>query len=171
MIDRENHRDRAAEPVRREISHTTVVERDDALVDADRDIYQERVAGPAGEEVVRSEHISVPSEAAQRGAGVARAKQVIYFIFGAIEALLALRFVLLLLGANEASSFVSLIYTLSHPFALPFQGIFGEPTFGASMIAWSALVGIVVYALMAYGIARLVELVYAPVRPTRRGGV
>ena len=113
----------------------------------------------------------MPSEAAQRDAGVARAKQVIYFIFGAIEALLALRFILLLLGANEASSFVSLIYTLSRPFALPFQGIFGEPSFGASTIAWSALVGIVVYALIAYGIARLVELVYAPMRASRTRGV
>jgi hypothetical protein len=171
MTERETYRDRAPEPVRREISHTTVVDPNDALVDGERDIYQERAAGPAGEEVVRSEHISVPSEAAQRDAGVVRVKQVIYFIFGAIEALLALRFVLLLLGANEASSFVSLIYTLSRPFALPFQGIFGEPSFGASVIAWSALVGIVVYALIAYGIARLVELVYAPMRASRTRGV
>jgi len=171
MTEPETYRDRAPEPVRREISHTTVVDRAEALADADRDIYQERVAGPAGEEVVRSEHISVPSEAVQREAGVVRAKQVIYFIFGAIEALLALRFVLLLLGANETSSFVSLIYGLSRPFALPFQGIFGEPSFGASVIAWSALVGIIVYALLAYGIARLIELVYAPMRPKRTGSV
>ncbi len=157
----------ALEPVRREISHTTVVDRADALADADHDIYQERVAGPAGEEIVRSEHVSVPSEAVQREAGVARVKQVIYFVFGAIEALLALRFVLLLLGANETSSFVSLIYALSQPFVLPFQGIFGEPIFGSSVIAWSALVGIIVYALIAYAIARVIELVYAPVRPNR----
>jgi hypothetical protein len=79
-----------------------------------------------------------------------------------IEALLAVRFVLLALGANEASGFVRLIYGLSRPFVLPFQGIFGEPTLGASVLEWASLVGIIVYALVAYGLARLAELIYAP---------
>ncbi len=130
--------------------------------DTARDIYQERVSGPAGEQVVHSEHVSIPSEAARRAAGVARAKQIIYFVFGAIEALLAVRFTLLALGANEASGFVRLIYGLSRPFVLPFQGIFGEPALGASVLEWASLVGIIVYALVAYGLARLVELIYAP---------
>ena len=165
MTEHEYHQDRAPERTQREIYHETVVDEGSAPIDADRDIYQERISGAAGEEVVRSEHVSVPSAAARRDADVARAKQVSYFIFGVIEALLALRFVLLLLGANEASPFVSLLYGLSRPFALPFQGIFGEPAFGGSVIAWSSLVGIIVYALVAYGLARLIELVYAPVRP------
>jgi len=130
--------------------------------DAARDIYSQRVSGPAGEQVVHSEHVSLPSNAARRAADVARAKQIIYFIFGAIEVLLALRFILLVLGANEASGFVRLIYGLSRPFVLPFLGIFGEPTLGASVLEWASLVGIVVYALVAYGLARLVELIYAP---------
>jgi hypothetical protein len=130
--------------------------------DAAYDIYQERASGPAGEQVVRSEHVSVPSAAARRSADVARAKQIIYFIFGAIEALLAIRFVLLALGANQASGFVRLIYSLSRPFVLPFLGIFGEPALGASVLEWASLVGIVVYALVAYGLARLIELIYSP---------
>jgi len=130
--------------------------------DATRDIYSQRVTESAGEQVVRSEHVSVPSAAARRVANVVRAKQIMYFIFGAIEALLAVRFALLLLGANEASGFVRLIYGLSRPFVLPFQGIFGEPALGASVLEWSSLVGIIVYALVAYGLARLVELIYAP---------
>jgi len=130
--------------------------------DAARDIYRERVSGPDGEQVVHSEHVSVPSDATRRAAGVARAKQVLYFIFGAIEALLAIRFILLLLGANETSAFVRLVYGLSHPFVLPFQGIFGEPALGASVLEWSSLVGIAVYALIAYGLSRLIELIYAP---------
>ena len=130
--------------------------------DVARDIYQQRVSGPAGEQVVQSEHVSLPSRAARRAADVSRAKQIIYFVFGAIEALLAMRFILLALGANEASGFVRLIYGLSQPFVLPFQGIFGEPTLGASVIEWASLVGIIVYALIAYGLARLVELIYTP---------
>jgi hypothetical protein len=163
MTERKSYRetDPAPVPSRRDVYHETAV--DDA---ATRDVYQERVSGPAGDQVLRSEHISVPSEAARRGAGVTRVKQVLYFIFGVINVLLLMRFVLLLLGANEASPFVNLIYGLSRVFVLPFRGIFAEPTLGASVFEWAALVGIVVYSLVAYGLARLVELIYAPVRST-----
>jgi hypothetical protein len=134
--------------------------------DAARDVYTQRVSGPAGERVVHAEHVSVPSTAARRAADLWRVKRIIYFIFGAIEALLAVRFVLLALGANEASGFVRLVYGLSRPFVLPFQGIFGEPTLGASVFEWASLVGIIVYALVAYGLARLAELFYTT-RPAR----
>ena len=91
-----------------------------------------------------------------------QAVRTIYFIFGVIEALLAVRFILFALGANEVSGFVRLIYGLSRPFALPFQGIFSEPALGTSVFEWASLVGIIVYALVAYGLARLAELIYAP---------
>jgi hypothetical protein len=160
MTEREYLRERS--PERRDVYQETVVDRPGVPADGSRDVYEQRAYGPGGEQVVRSEHVSVPSAAAQRSAGVERAKQVIYFIFGTVEALLAIRFVLLLLGANEASGFVRLIYGLSQPFVLPFQGIFGVPSFDGSVIEWSSLVGIVVYLLIAYALARLVELIYAP---------
>jgi YGGT family len=160
--------DSAPESSRRDVYRETVVDATSApLADAaTRDVYQERVSGPAGDQVVRSEHVSVPSAAARRGADVTRTKQVIYFIFGAINVLLVIRFVLLLLGANEASPFVNLIYGLSRAFVLPFRGIFGAPDLGGSVFEWATLVGIVVYSLVAYGLVRVVELIYAPVRPT-----
>jgi YGGT family len=170
MSERRSSRDPdpAPEPSRRDVYHETVVDATSApLADAaTRDIYQERVSGPAGDQVVRSEHVRVPSAAARRGADVSRTKQVIYFIFGAINVLLVIRFVLLLLGANEVSPFVNLIYGLSRAFVLPFRGIFGAPDLGGSVFEWATLVGIVVYSLVAYGLVRVVELIYAPVRPT-----
>jgi hypothetical protein len=170
MTERKTSRDTdpALVPSRHDVYRETVMDATSAPVAdaAARDIYQEQISGPAGDRVVRSEHVSVPSDAARRGAGVTRAKQVIYFIFGAIGMLLVLRFVLLLLGANEVSPFVTLIYSLSRTLILPFRGIFAEPDLGASVIEWSALVGIVVYSLVAYGLARIVELIYAPVHPT-----
>jgi len=154
-------------PTRRDVYHETVVDTASApLDDAVRDVYQERVSGPAGDQVLRSEHVSVLSDAARQRAKVMRIKQVIYFICGVINVLLALRFVLLLLGANEVSSFVTLIYGLSRPFVLPFRGIFPAPDLGASVIEWAALVGMVVYSLLAYGLVRGVALIYAPVQPT-----
>jgi hypothetical protein len=164
MTEREYDRDpRPAVAARRDVYVERQVDAPQAQPDdAAYDIYHERVLGPSGEQVVQSEHVSVPSAATRRSAGVARTKQVIYFVFGVIEALLAIRFVLLALGANEASGFVRLIYGLSRPFVLPFLGIFGEPSLGASVLEWASLVGIVVYALVAFGLARLIELIYSP---------
>ena len=169
ITDQENYRD-AQQPAA--TSREVYVERqvdavDMPLEDATRDIYSQRVTASPGEQVVHSEHVTLPSNAARRAADVSRAKQILYFIFGVIEALLAVRFALLLLGANEASGFVRLIYGLSRPFVLPFQGIFGEPALGASVLEWASLVGIIVYALIAYGLARLIELIYAPATRTR----
>ena len=170
MTERESSRDTdpAPAPTRREVYRETVVDQASAPVAdaAARDVYQERVSGPAGDQIMRSEHVSVPSDAARRRDGVTRSKQVIYFIFGLINVLLLMRFVLLLLGANEVSPFVTLIYGLSRAFVLPFRGIFGAPDLGGSVFEWATLVGIVVYSLVAYGIVRVVELIYAPVRPT-----
>jgi hypothetical protein len=135
-------------------------------VDASREVVQERVASPAGERVVRQERVSQPSETMRRASGVTRIKQVVYFIFGAINVLLVLRFVFLLLGASEASSFIQFIYSLSQPFVAPFLGIFGEPSLGNSVVEWASLVAIAIYSLVSYGIARVVELIYAPARPT-----
>ena len=55
-----------------------------------------------------------------RNLGVYRFQQAIYLLFSVIEGLIAIRFCLLLLGANPASGFVSAIYTITAPFvALP----------------------------------------------------
>jgi uncharacterized protein YggT (Ycf19 family) len=158
-----------AAPVQREVYHETLVDDAGAPVDGAvaREVYQERVSGPAGEQVTRSEHVSVPSVAAKQRAGVARARQVIYFIFGAINVLLVIRFVLLGLGAQQASSFVAFIYSLSYPLVLPFQGIFPEPTLGGSVFEWASLVAIGIYSLLAYGLVRIVALIYAPPRPAQ----
>jgi len=154
-----------AETERHEVYRQTPV--DDPRTEAagaSRDVYEERVAGPANDQVIRSEHVHVPSEATRRVATIARTKQIVYFVFGIVNVLLLMRFIFLALGASEASPFVNFIYGLSRPFVLPFQGMFGEPTFGGSVLEWASLVGIAIYMLIAYGISRLLELVYTPPR-------
>ena len=168
MTEREYYHETDPAPDgRRDVYQETVInETGDPALDPVRDVRHERVVGPDGEQILRSEHVSVPSPTMRQAAMVTRAKQIIYFIFGVINVLLTIRFVLLALGASRASPFVALIYGLSRPFALPFQGIFGQPALDGSVIEWASLVGIIVYALVAYGIVRLVELIYAPARPT-----
>jgi hypothetical protein len=85
--------------------------------------------------------------------------RIIYFIFGVIIAFLILRMALLLLGANQANSFVSAVYGISGIFTAPFYGIFNNtPVLGASVFDISSLVAIVVYALISWALGALVSL-------------
>ena len=85
--------------------------------------------------------------------------KVVWYIAGIIIALLALRILFLLLAANQGSPFVDLVYGLSGIFAAPFFGIFGyTPAYGQSVLEVSSLVAIAIYALIAWGIAKLATL-------------
>ena len=80
---------------------------------------------------------------------------LVYTTLGFIEAIIALRFLFRLLGANPASTFVSWIYDWSTPLVTPFAGIFGQNATVAgpgvvtpSVFDWAALVALVVYGLI-----------------------
>ncbi len=85
--------------------------------------------------------------------------RVVYYVFGVVEVLLALRFVLRLFGANPKSGFVEFIYAISSFFMLPFDAIFKTQRVAGATFEWSALVAIAVYALIAWGIVTLVRAV------------
>jgi hypothetical protein len=86
------------------------------------------------------------------------AQRVIYYVGGVIIALLLVRLLLQLLGANQGSDFVGFVYGLSGVFVAPFNGIFGEPTFGQSHFETSALVAVIVYGLITVGLAKLLTV-------------
>lgn len=87
---------------------------------------------------------------------------LIYFLFGTLEILLAFRLVLKLMGANVSSAFVGLIYSLTGMFILPFEGIFRRATTQGiettSVLEPSTLVAIVVYAILTWGIVKLLRI-------------
>ncbi len=86
-------------------------------------------------------------------------QRIIYYFAGVIIALLTIRIILQLLGANPSAPFVDFTYTVSGIFAWPFYGIFSyEPSYGRSIFEISSLVAIIVYALVAMGLARLTTL-------------
>lgn len=90
--------------------------------------------------------------------GVVVAQRIVWFIVGAISVLIALRFVLLLLGANREAGFTEFVYALSDVFVAPFVGIFGQPTYGSSVFEISSLLAIAVYLLIGWGIAKLLTI-------------
>lgn len=89
-------------------------------------------------------------------------RKIVYYILGIIEAFFAFRLIFKLLGANPGSTFVSLIYTISGAFLAPFSGIFKTAvTKGIetkAVLEPATIIAMIVYALIAYGIVRLIEI-------------
>ena len=90
--------------------------------------------------------------------GVVVAQRFVWFVVGIIDALIAIRFVLLLLGANQSAGFVDFIYGVTNVLVAPFVGIFGQPTFGSFVFDWSSILAVIVYSLIALGIVKLITL-------------
>jgi hypothetical protein len=88
-----------------------------------------------------------------------RAYQIIWYILGVIEVVLAFRIVLKFLGANSYSGFTNFIYAVSSPFALPFAGILRTTVSSDLVFEWSTLIAMVVYAVVAYGLVALFQMV------------
>jgi hypothetical protein len=90
------------------------------------------------------------------GEGGYLSARIINYLFGVIETVLALRLIFRLLAANLGNGFVSFVYDLSYAFIAPFRGIFPQFSYGNSVLESGTLVGMVIYALMAWGLTRLV---------------
>jgi hypothetical protein len=90
-----------------------------------------------------------------------RAIQVIWWIVGFIEVLIAIRFLLKLFGANPAP-FVRFMYDVTWPLVAPFHGIFNTAQEGKSILEPESLVAMAIYALIGWGIVSLIRLLSRP---------
>jgi|SRR3989304_1212990 len=88
-----------------------------------------------------------------------RAYQLIWFVLGIIEVLLAFRVVLLALGANPQAGFANFIYAVSDPFAIPFRDLFGVTVQDTYVFEWTTFIAMAVYAVVAYGLVELFQLI------------
>ena len=140
--------------VERREEHTEVVSYDDADVRP----VDVRMRDPTPTTAYQTETITGDPYAARR-AQVLKLQQAIYLLFGILEGLLGIRFVLGLLGANTDAGFARFIYGITAPFIAPFVGLFGQPHFEGIVVEWNALVAILVYALLAGVLVKVVALV------------
>ena len=101
---------------------------------------------------------------AQRRGTAYKVRQGIYLIFGIIEGLIAIRFVLRALGANPEAGFASFVYGITAPLLTPFVGLFGTPQSNGSVLELHAIVAIIVYALVAWGLAKVAWLLLGETR-------
>lgn len=84
-----------------------------------------------------------------------RGTQIVWYLVGLVEALLAFRFVLKLLGANTGAGFTDFIYTISKPLTTPFTSVFGTSQLEGSLFEWTTLLAMLVYLLVGWGITKL----------------
>jgi hypothetical protein len=92
--------------------------------------------------------------------------QLIWLFLGILEALIALRIGLKLIGANPESPVVALIYGLTYLFLFPFEGMVATPAAGSMVLELSSLFAMVIYALIAWAVERTVwVLFYRPRGP------
>lgn len=90
-----------------------------------------------------------------------RATEVIYLVFGVIDALLLIRLVLKLLAANPLAGFSKFIYGLTDFFLAPFRNLLPAVGGGSgSVLEMSTVIAIIVYALIGWAIVRLVAIVF-----------
>lgn len=104
---------------------------------------------------------TAPREVDQTVSGRSLAAQVIYLLLTAVIALLSLRFILSLFGANKTSDFANFIYDVSNPLVRPFYGIFGSDFVygsGTGRIEWEVIMAAVVYTIVAVLLVKVAAL-------------
>ena len=97
---------------------------------------------------------------ANQNSSVARIINISYFLFGALELLLIVRFILYLVGANMTNGFGGFIGSVSSPFVALFTGVVQNPVIsGTSILEITTIIAIIVWAIVAWIVARVLWLV------------
>lgn len=89
-----------------------------------------------------------------------KATQLIWLLLGILEAMIALRVVFKLVGVNAANAFATLLYNVTNVFIAPFESLTGAPAAGGMVLEVSSIIAMIVYALIAWGIERIVYVVF-----------
>jgi len=97
---------------------------------------------------------------AERRLRIYRINRVTYFIFGLLEGLIAIRFLLKLFGANPNAPFTALMYGVTEPFIAFFRNIFPASNSGVGVLEPEAVMAFIIYALLGWAIGQVVLLVF-----------
>ena len=89
-----------------------------------------------------------------------KATQVVWLLLSIFEALLALRFILKLIGANPANPFAAALYGFTGLFLFPFAGLIGTPAAGGMVLEVSTLIAMLVYGLIAWAVERIIFVIF-----------
>ncbi len=115
----------------------------------ERAVDQTRTAGPAYE---------------RRRKQLARWTQFGALLIVTLESALAFRVLFKLIAANPSNPFAHLLYLITQPFAAPFIGRVGNPSFEGVVFEISTLVGMAIYGALYWIIIRLVWVIFNPTK-------
>ncbi len=124
-----------------------MVDTTEQVTEQEENVGGQRVVTRAVSHESRDEHVN-------------RGVRIVWFLVGIVVALLLLRFILALLGANLENAFASFIYALSEPFVFGFRGLLqvGQFQAGVSRLELETLIAALVYVLVGWGIASAIRL-------------
>lgn len=94
-----------------------------------------------------------------RSRAAARISQVVDYVFYLIYGVIALEFLLGLMGARASNGFVQFTGTIAQPLLAPFERIVGTPSSGGFQVRISYLFALVVYVLIHLAINGAFRLV------------
>ena len=127
----------------------------------DRDQIDQRkkvVVHQSGDHV-HEEHV-VQNDNHEYREAIYKVTQFIWLLFGGLEALIGIRVILMLIGANPATPFTAFVYQLSELFLWPFRNIVANPAFGNFVLEITSLIAMIVYPLIAWAIVRLIWVIF-----------
>lgn len=90
-----------------------------------------------------------------------RVVQIIWLLFGVLEAAIGLRVFLKLIAANPNNMFAQLVYSFTDLFLWPFAGLTMSPSVQGFTLEIPAIIAMVVYAIAAWVLAKLIWILLA----------
>lgn len=100
------------------------------------------------------------SSTSERRLKLQKATQIIWLITGMLEALIAMRVLLKLIAANPEAEFARFIYNITAVFLVPFENLTASPSANGAVLEIPSLFAMLVYALLAWGIVRIIWVVF-----------
>lgn len=128
-------------------------------LDRDQIDRRKRVVVHQSGDHVHEEHIVQDVNLEYREA-LYKVSQFIWLLFGGLEALLGIRVILMLIGANPANTFTAFVYQLSELVLWPFRNLVANPAFQNHVLEITSIIAMIVYALIGWVIVRLVWVLF-----------
>jgi YggT family protein len=98
----------------------------------------------------------------RRSYAVSRVIMAVDYLFYLLYGLLAVRFVLALVGASEQAGFVQFINGITQPFYAPFAGIVARPAMNGGVLDFPILIALLAYALLHMAVRGMLRLMISP---------
>lgn len=89
-----------------------------------------------------------------------KATQMIWLLFGLLEAAIGLRVLFKLIAVNPANPFAAFLYKVTDLFLAPFASLIGAPAADGMVLEISSIIAMIIYLLVAWALERIVYVLF-----------